>query len=155
MTKECLFARASTIKLPSLQAATTYDNKSEALVAKINQLMTQREDLERLIGKGNSQMMEDNHRNHARFMNSIFRHYDAGVFVDTILWVFRAYRTHGFNLSYWPAQLDTWVQIMKSELPEEIFKELYPFYEFMIVNQPAFAELSDGFVADAKIGHHS
>jgi hypothetical protein len=42
-------------------------------------------------------------------MVSLFGDYHPEVLVETVLWVFRAYRSHGFKLTYWPAQLDMWV----------------------------------------------
>ncbi|MEI7673143.1 MAG: hypothetical protein WCK00_13610, partial [Deltaproteobacteria bacterium] len=57
-----------------------------------------------------------------------------------------AYRSHGFQLTYWPAQLDTWVEILQRKLSTEALAEVYPFYNWMIVNQPAFTLLSDSFV---------
>jgi hypothetical protein len=105
--------------------------------------MLAREDLESLIGAGNSDMMCDNHRNHARFMNSLFKMYTPEMLAETILWVFRAYRAHGFRLTYWPAQLDTWVLVMKDQLSAVSLEEIYPYYAWMLINQASFAELSE------------
>jgi hypothetical protein len=88
-------------------------------------------------------------------MDSIFMIYSPAVLVDTVLWVFRAYRSHGFQLTYWPAQLDTWVEIFRQDLTEQTFSEIYPFYNWMIVNQPAFVALSDNFVpTDTTVTGH-
>jgi hypothetical protein len=46
------------------------------------------------------------------------------------------------SLTYWPAQLDIWVEILRRELSAEALTEVYPFYNWMIVNQPAFTLLS-------------
>lgn len=143
MTKEMLLKSAELLTLPPEWAAGEYSSVRETIAAEINDIMSKRHDLESLIGAGNFEMMCDNHRNHARFMESLFRNYRADVFVETVLWVFRAYRSHGFKLTYWPAQLDLWVALMKKNISTEAFEHLYPFYKWMIINQPAFVKISD------------
>jgi hypothetical protein len=110
--------------------------------------MGTRRDLERLVGSGNEAMAEDNNRNFARFMESIFRHYQPEVLVETVLWVFRAYRSHGFQTTYWPANLDTWVELLREELAAESFEAVYPFYDWLIVHIPWFVKLTDEQLAD-------
>ena len=154
MKKEELIESAGMLKQPSAQAADEYNQKSDQLAAQMNLMMGRRPDVEYMTG-GNSPMMADNHRNHARFMASLFIMYSPTVLVDTVLWVFRAYRSHGFQLTYWPAQLDTWVEILRQDLSAGTFEDVYPFYNWMIVNQPAFASLSDSLVpTDAVAGRH-
>lgn len=154
MTKEELLASALLLMQPSKQVAEEYSSKSENLAAAMNRIMGERPDVDYMVG-GNLAMMEDNHRNHARFIASLFCAYNPEVLVDTVLWVFRAYRSHGFQLTYWPAQLDTWVELLRKELSPEAMKEVYPFYRWMIVNQPAFAQLSDTVkVVDKAVAIH-
>ncbi len=154
MTKEELLASATLLMQPSKQAAKEYSSTSDNLAAEMNRIMGERSDIDYMVG-GNRAMMEDNHRNHARFIASLFCTYSPAVLVDTVLWVFRAYRSHGFQLTYWPAQLDTWVEVLRRELTADTMAEVYPFYHWMIVNQPSFALLSDSFLsADAIVPKH-
>ena len=154
MNREELIESAKSLKQPSGQATSEYHQKSDQLAAKMNQIMEKRLDVAYMTG-GNIAMMQDNHRNHARFMGSLFMLLSPAVLVDTVLWVFRAYRSHGFQLTYWPAQLDTWVEIFREDLTEKTFEEIYPFYHWMIVHQPAFVELSDNFVpTDTTVTGH-
>jgi hypothetical protein len=124
------------------------------LAAEMNRLMLARTDLYSMIGEGNSSMMEDNHRNHVRFLSSVFQYYQPSVLVETVLWVFRAYRCHGFHLTYWPAQLDQWVELYKEKLSVETFQEIYPFYNWMIIHQPQFVLESDKLVLTGVIPSH-
>jgi hypothetical protein len=154
MNKEELIATATALAYPTPAAAHEYSEKRERLAAEINRIMGQRADLKDLIGAGNHDMMEDNHRNHARFLTSLFQDFSPIVLVETVLWVFRAYRSHGFHLTYWPAQLDTWVEIMKKELTPATFENVYPVYHWMIIHQPDFVALSDQFVVpEIKLVH--
>jgi len=143
MDKQALFASAATLKQPSQEAAQAYGRKRAALAAAVTEALRGREDLDRLVGPGNAAMMEDNHANHGRFLESVFQDYDPERLVETILWVFRAYRARGFQLTYWPAQLNAWLNAMHAELPEAFFSELAPFYIWMLREQPAFASLSE------------
>lgn len=154
MSKEELLASARLLVQPSKQITEEYSRKSEYLAAEMNRIMGERPDIEYMVG-GNRDMMEDNHRNHARFIESLFYAHNPSVLVDTVLWVFRAYRSHGFQLTYWPAQLDTWVEVLRRELSPEAMVEVYPFYRWMIVNQPAFALLSDSLIpANTAVPKH-
>lgn len=143
MNYEHLLTTASDIPKISEKTCSEYEQKKSNLIAKINNLMLERPDLKGLIGEDNLQMMKDNHANHARFISSYISQPIPEVLVDTVLWVFRAYRTHGFSSSYWPAQLNGWSIVLKEELSEEAFKEVLPLYDWMITNIPGFVKVSD------------
>lgn len=148
MNKEDLLKSAEKLKQPSGEAVEEFSSAAAVMTAMLNDRLSRRDDIVQLIGEGNLDMMYDNHRNHIRFMISVFNDYRPVVLVETVLWVFRAYRSHGFNLTYWPAQLDTWVDIFKKELSQECFGQIYPFYDWMIVNNPVFAIISDQAISD-------
>jgi hypothetical protein len=154
MDKQKLLKSASDLKQPSKQCADEFISKGDKLAAEMNKIMTNRSDVKMMVGDNNISMMEDNHRNHIRFLSSVFTSYEPEILVETVLWVYRAYRNHGFNLSYWPAQLDQWVQIFKTELTDECFKEVYPFYNWMIINQPIFVAESDKLVLGNESPKH-
>jgi len=144
MTKQELIDTAKTLQQPSTDAASEYAAKHDQMAARINVLMEARPDLTRLIGEDNLEMMRDNHRNHARFISSLLSAYNPEILVETVLWVFRAYRSHGFQMTYWPAQLDTWIHVLREELNHESYNEISPFYHWMIIHQPQFIALSEG-----------
>lgn len=157
MRKEDLLQSASKLTQPSIEAITEFASRADAMTSALNERLSQRDDLAQLIGEGNLDMMHDNHRNHIRFMISLFKDYNAEVFTETVLWVFRAYRSHGFKLTYWPAQLDNWIDIFKKELSQECFDQIDPFYNWMIVNNPVFTSISDQAIQDDKkpaMGRH-
>lgn len=157
MKKEKLVKTASALQQPSAEAIAEFSEKADDMINMLNKRFSARKDIEQLIGEGNLDMMHDNHRNHIRFMTSLFNEYDPVVFTETVLWVYRAYRSHGLKLTYWPAQLDNWVEVFKSELSQECFNQIYPFYHWMIVNIPAFALISDQAIFEdtqAPTGKH-
>ena len=143
MDKNYLLETAMQLKQVSVKTAEEYYKNAEKLIADMNILMGERPDIESLVGANNINMMKDNHANHVRFIASILKNYNHDVLVDTVLWVFRAYRSHGFTTNYWAAQLNTWIIIIKEVLTPESFVEVYPYYEWMQVNIPLFVKLSD------------
>ena len=143
MNKADLIQSAATLQPPQPASVKEYADQRESLPAELSRVLRERDDINALIGPENLAMMEDNHRNHVRFMVSLFAAYSPEVLVDTVIWVFRAYRSHGFSLAYWPAQLDTWLEIMRTSLSPKAYEEIAPFYVWMLVNQASFAALSD------------
>lgn len=143
MNKSELLNSANQLKQVEEKVAMEYAEKSSAVVVKMDKLMLERADIKDLVGEINLTMMRDNHANHARFMAAILKTYNAEMFVETILWVFRAYRSRGFSTNYWAALMNTWIGVMKEELTPETFREVYPWYEWMQVNIPAFVILTD------------
>jgi hypothetical protein len=136
-------ASARRLTQPAVDAAAEFEAARVRMADELNRRMGARSDLDRLIGTGNRAMMEDNSRNFFRFMSSLFRAYEPAVLVQTALWVFRAYRSHGFQTTYWPANLDTAVEVARAELSPATFAQVYPFLEWLIVNIPIFVAVSD------------
>jgi hypothetical protein len=143
MDKNYLLETAMQLKQVSVKAAEEYYQNTEKLITEMNTLMLERPYIESLVGTNNINMMKDNHSNHVRFIASILNNYNHDVLVDTVLWVFRAYRSHGFTTNYWAAQLNTWIIVIKEALTPESFVEVYPYYEWMQVNIPLFVKVSD------------
>lgn len=153
MNRDELINTATALKQVSAKSAAEFGAKRETLVAQINAIMTNRPDLTDMVGAGNVEMVKDNHANHARFLESIFAQYSPEVLVDTVLWVFRAYRSRNFSSTYWAAQLNTWIEIYKKELSPECFQEVYPYYNWMQINIPIFNQLAEDKL-DAPLSAH-
>jgi hypothetical protein len=143
MKKESLLDSAAYLGPFSKQAVDEYAAKTDKLVNQINTIMLKRSDIKSMVGNANFEMMKDNHANHARFILSIMDNFNKDVLVETILWVFRAYRSHGFASTYWAAQLNAWITILKEELSKDTFDQVYPLYNWMQVNIPVFDALSE------------
>lgn len=141
--KKHLLDSAQKLNQPSVTAAEEFSNKRELLVADCNRIFSSRTDLDQLIGPGNLQMAKDNNHNFARFMAAVFYDYHPDILVQTVLWVFRAYRAHGFHTLYWAANLNIWLERLKSDLSEQSFNEINPFYNWLIIHIPTFTELTD------------
>ena len=143
MTRAELLETARAMPPFPAEAAREYRRERETLVADVNKRLLERPDAEQLVGPGNLAMMRDNHGNHARFVESLLECYHPDVLVETVLWVFRAYRAHGFRLTYWPAQLNAWVEVLQLRLSPESFAAIYPLYRWFIIHIPTFVALTD------------
>lgn len=143
MNKKELISSASHLNNFSSQGVQEYSGKRETLVSSMNEVMINRSDITELVGEKNIQMMKDNHSNHALFVESFMINPNPAVLVDTVLWVFRSYRSRGFHQNYWSAQLNCWVEILKQQLSETSFKDVYPLYQWFIINIPGFTDISN------------
>ncbi len=153
MDKKTLIETAGMLKKVTPVSVKEYTEKIDFLVSSMNNILSSRKDILKIIGVDNLDMMFDNHANHARFMSSIFTVYVPEVFVETILWVFRAYRSHRFTTNYWATQLNVWIQIIKQNMSPKAAVEILPYYEWMQINIPLFVKLSDDKL-DAEISRH-
>ncbi len=142
MDYEYLIASARKLKSFPAASAQAYDRNREKMAAEVTAVLEKRSDIEKIVGADNLEMMRDNHRNHARFIASILKDFNPEVLVETILWVYRAYRSRGFHVTYWASQLNVWLQILEKNLPPEDYKAIYPLYDWLIVNLPIFSKLS-------------
>jgi len=120
-----------------------FAQKREPLVASLNKTMLQHPDLLRLIGPHNQELMQNNHTNHALFVESILTHFNAKVLVETVLWVFRTYRVRGFHPDYWTVQLHAWLDLLHDTLSRECFDAVSPLYRWLIQYTPSFVRLSN------------
>jgi len=143
MERADLITSAQNLLQVNEKIASEYSLKRESLVEEMNKKMVARPDVVDMVGVNNLEMMKDNHANHARFLESIFMQHSPEILVDTVLWVFRAYRMRNFSTTYWAAQLNTWIEIYKKELSPECFQAIYPYYYWMQINIPNFVKLSD------------
>ncbi|PWR75432.1 hypothetical protein ACKUB1_09190 [Methanospirillum stamsii] len=148
MKEEALVLSAQKLQQPSEASTKVFYEKIDIIAEKLNHAMLSRPDIERLVGTDNINMMENNSRNYLRFMGAMFHSYDPLILVQTSLWAFRIYRSHGFFVEYWPANLDTTVEILKKELPSPVYQEIYPFFEWLIVNIPAFVDITEKLIRE-------
>ena len=141
--KKKLMSTATSLVPPKKAAAERFQEKREMLTAECTLQFEERDDIDQLIGEHNLQMAKDNNRNFSRFMAAILADYEPELLVETVLWVFTAYRSHGFRTTYWAANLNIWVDVLKRHLPAEDYAEIYPFYNWLIIHIPIFVKLTD------------
>jgi hypothetical protein len=124
----------------------------DKLVADMNDNMCKRPDINDLVGQDNLRMMKDNHANHLRFVLSLLENYNKLVLVDTVAWVYRSYRSRGFHMNYWAAQINTWIDLFKKHLSEDAFVSIYPLYKWFSITIPHFSKISDEELKNVQPG---
>lgn len=147
--KDKLIRTAERLAIPGPEAIREFRKLRSSLSEECTRIFEQRSDIKQLIRDNNLAMAKDNNRNFARFMESIFTDFEPTLLVETVLWVFEAYRTHGFQTTYWAANLNIWVDVLKSRLSEKHFSQIYPLYNWFIINIPVFTLLTDHAVNDS------
>lgn len=119
-----------------------YEKQLARMTAMVNERMSSREDIHDLLGGASLALMKDNHANHGRFIASILKNFHAGVLVETILWVFRTYKSRGISSAYWAAQMNAWHEVIEEVLSPEDANGILPLYQWIQVNIPLFDKLA-------------
>ena len=126
----------------SKEAAEEYGKNIDVMIKKVDQDMSEKENLNQLIGDNPLNKMEDNHKNHANFMYNSFQLNDPELFLNTIIWVYKTYNNHGFSYDYFPVELRSWISAVKKYLSTETQNSIIKVYKWMLNYHQIFIEES-------------
>ncbi len=126
----------------SKETAEEYGNKIDLMLKKVNQDMSEKGNLNQLIGDNPISKMKDNHKNHADFMYNSFLLNDSELFLNTIVWVYKTYNKHGFSYDYFPVELKVWISAIKEYINPENQKAIIKVYRWMLNHHQTFVEES-------------
>ena len=124
-------------------AVNDYENKLFLIIDYVNKRLGRRKDLPVMIGKNPFSVMEDNNRNHANFMVSMFRLKDGSTFVDTVAWVYKSYMDRGFSSSHFPVVLELWKEAVENNLEKNNISLVSSVYDEMLERHNDFSKFSD------------
>jgi hypothetical protein len=124
----------------SKEAAEEYGKNIDVMIKKVDQDMSEKENLNQLIGDNPLNKMEDNHKNHANFMYNSFQLNDPELFLNTIIWVYKTYNNHGFSYDYFPVELRSWISAVKKYLSTETQNSIIKVYKWMLNYHQIFIE---------------
>lgn len=147
MKTEGLLASTGALKAPSPESVSEFAWKRTKLETAVNKRFFTLPGAAMLIEGDWKKMTEGCNRSFGRFMESVFRQFEADVFVETALLAFRAYRNQGFQNGYWPASLSVWLDTMEEGLSQRTFQEVSPFFRWLKDNIPLFVNLTEEEVA--------
>lgn len=139
---ENLIREAKEKLIVSPEAVKDYEAKRDLMLDFVNQEMSKRTDIIKLIGGNPLQMMYDNHRNHVNFMINVFKYSLFEMLVRIIPWVYKSYHNHDFSYDYFPIELETWKKAVNKFLQKDFAKEINKTYDWMIEKHPIMIELS-------------
>lgn len=143
MTKEDLIKSALSLTQPSEAAANEAMNHIGAMAEALTEAISNHDDVDALIGPGNLPLMHTNHTNHYEYMASVYDLYDPVSFVETVIWVFRTYRAHGFSVDYWAHMLPASKKVMEEHLSPSAYEQTAPFHDWLFEHIAAFRQVSD------------
>ena len=131
---------AQNLPLIPEQAVKEYTRRHEQLIDQVNQIMSSREDILRLIGENDLRMMFDNHRNHAAFMGFVFKFGDYEALARSLPWVYRSYSGQGFNLEYFQHELRAWIKAISKHITYNL--EIITIYEWLLNQHDLLSRIS-------------
>ena len=140
--KEKLLEELTELSPVSQSSAKAYHEHMTFLLDRVNKKMASRPDLPDLVGSNPLSFMYDNHRNHAVFMDNVFQLSLFPLLLDTVPWVYRTYRNHGFSHDYFPAHLRAWREAIPEILDPETSAPLVRVYDWMLSRHEDFIALS-------------
>ena len=141
-TPEDLIKSAEQLKQISEETVNAYAQKQKQIIARTNDLLLNLENIHSLTGGNDESKMIINHTNHVRFMESIMRNFNPEVFINTILWVYRAYSKHGFDPKYWEVAFNKYDEAVKDILEKDAYAEISGYYSWLRKNHRNFVALS-------------
>ena len=137
----------SNLEKITLKAAEEYKEKMNTLIKEVNENLSQRDDLMQLIGNNPIKKMKDNHENHAGFMYNSFKVKSEELFINTIIWVYRTYKNHGFSYQYFPVELKAWKSAVNNNLSSENSELIINIY---LYRKLCFCRNVDNFVVSVN-----
>lgn len=151
MNRQQLIDDLERVPRPGPDEARAFAEAADGLAAALNRVMMARPDLDDLLPPERRAMMEENGRNLFRFMGAIAQAFDAEMLVDTVLWVVRTYRAHGFQPAYWPVNLDVVMAVMRENLDTGTSDALLPLFRWLAERMPDFMALSEAAAAGEAV----
>ncbi len=140
---EELIKSAAKLEKVDSKSLQEYSEKQELIIAKTNELILNNKNIQSLIGEKNESKMVINHTNHVRFMESILRNFNPEIFVNTILWVYKTYRKHGFHEKYWVIAFEKYEKALEELLDKDSYQEVSNYYQWLKRNHKDFVKLTE------------
>ena len=140
----------STLKV-SHEAALEYERKGEKLLERLNQLMTEREDIGDLLGMTPQYVMLDNNSNHLRFITNVLKLNDYELPAKTLPWVYKTYLSRGFSPHFFPEVLKGWMEAILEILYPETAQEILSVYRAMLEFHEFTLSRSEGALIQMEV----
>ncbi|MEG6586309.1 cobalamin B12-binding domain-containing protein [Dendrosporobacter sp. 1207_IL3150] len=116
----------------SNHAALQYELNHNDLRLCVSRNMEHRTDIKELIGFNELSAMQEFHLNHARFMVNVLHLNSFELLGRVFIWVYRAYRSHGYSYEYFPIALSAWKDAINHHIEAESAAEIIAVYDWLI-----------------------
>jgi methanogenic corrinoid protein MtbC1 len=131
-------------------AARAYEEKQADLAGFVNRQMESLAAIRSLTGHNPASLLQDNNRNHARFMAAVFKLNRSELLVRTIPWVYRTSRGRGFSLDFFPAILEVWCDAVAALLEPAHAEPILAVYRWMRARHSEMARLAEAAPASIQ-----
>lgn len=138
-----IIEEARTLPRISVEAATGYDSAKEHMIEQVDRELAALPAIHMLIGHNPLRMMHENHRNHARFMVTVFFLNQYELLARTVPWVFRAYHAHGFTYDYFRVELEAWKRAIADHLDGQAARAVIEVYDWVLRRHTRMIELAE------------
>lgn len=125
----------------SNHAALQYELKHNDLRLYVSRSMESRTDIKELIGFNELSMMQEFQFNHARFMVNVLHLNSFELLGRVFIWVYKAYRSHGFSYEYFPIALSAWKDAIKLYIEAKDAAEIIDLYDWLIRKHDTFVNI--------------
>lgn len=127
-----IIADTSILKPINPNSAARYADKKDNLIRYVNEVMSKHHLVHKLTGNNPLEIMYDNHKNHANFMENIFTLNDYLLLARTLPWVYRSYHARAFDFDYFPIALQAWSEAVERNLEPTAAEEINSVYRWML-----------------------
>lgn len=127
------------------EAAAEYERNQEELISEFSSLISQQDK------EGHIQALENItseeliviHRDHTRYMSSIFKLNYAEIFLSTLPWIYRISKFRGIPLDYFMKVYEGWIEVINKHLEPHLAKPLVDVYQWLIDNHELIVRVSE------------
>jgi MerR family transcriptional regulator, light-induced transcriptional regulator len=138
-----IIEEARTLPRIPVEAATGYDSNKELMIEQVNRELAALPAIHMLIGHNPLPMMREHHRNHARFMLTVFSLNQYELLARTVPWVYRTYHAHGFSYDYFRVQLEAWERAISRHLDGPAAQAVLGVYDWVLSRHRGMIELAE------------
>ena len=123
-------------------AASEYLDQLNALAEQVDEKVLRRPDVSELVGSCPVEVITTNHRNHARFMATVFALDLPSLLVRVIPWAYRVYTIRGVSYEYFEAELSAWMDAAEEHLGAARAEPICRIYRWMLDHHEDMKQLS-------------
>jgi methanogenic corrinoid protein MtbC1 len=147
-----LIASSAALRPIPPEASEAYSAELPRLVLEVNARISAHPRYRDWLAGNAPQLLADNHRHHAMFMDEIFSWGHFDLLAATLPWVYRAYHARGVGYDYFEAELAYWQQAVVERLSADAAAPINAVYDWMLSRHQAVIALAEAHEAAPQEG---
>lgn len=138
-----LVSRGAQLQPIPPEASAAYAAALPRLVVMVNALVAAHPRYPDWLAGKPAQLLADNHRHHALFMDEVFTTGAFDLLAATLPWVYHAYHAHGVPYDYFEAELSYWKQAVSALLETDQAAPINAVYDWMLSQHATVIPLAE------------